>query len=471
MLLDVEQKGKDLKVSYYDKEGNTKFKEYELDAVVNWQVCSDKDKSASKEWKNWDGRPVKLAAGKALDKYSLLQFFEKLPPEESEEIFAFSLPKIYFVDIEVEVKDTFPEPGRADNPVTTIAIVTPTAQVIVLATKDITRQEQSTVQDQIDDYFKEKGVKFSFIFKKFNSEYDMLYTFFDSFVKKFPMMSGWNFINFDWTYLTNRAIKLAIDPSLSSPSGELIGQDRIPLHVGVMDYLELYRKWDRSIDIKENFTLDSTAEVVVGLKKIKYNGSLQDLYEKDYLKYVFYNAVDTCLVYLIHDKIKTMEIALTIANMCKMGIYKAASPVAITESLLCRKFLLQKKVMAKDWEAPHKTRSEQYAGAYVKQPEVGMHRAVACFDFASLYPSIMRQINVSPDSFIKKVDPSERHQEMGPDRIVSITGAVYSKEESILKNILTDLYSQRKTFKKKSFELQMKAEDIRKKIKKMKSGQ
>jgi DNA polymerase elongation subunit (family B) len=470
MLLDVEQKGKTLKISYFDKEGNTKFKTYEVDSVTNWQVCSDKDKSASTEWKNWDGRPVKKAAAKALDKYSLLQFFESLPKEESDEIFTFSLPKIYFVDIEVEVTDTFPEPSRADNPVTTIAIVTPAAQVIVLATKDLERNQQIEIQDQIDDYFKEKKIKFKFAFKKFDSEYDMLYTFFDSFVKKFPMMSGWNFINFDWTYLTNRAIKLGLDPSLASPSGELIGQERIPLHVGVLDYLDLYKKWDRSVDIKENFTLDSTAEVVVGLKKIKYSGSLQDLYNKDYQKYVFYNAVDTCLVYLIHDKIKTMEIALTIANMCKMGIYKAASPVAITESLLCRKFLEQKKVMAKDWEAAHQSRDTQYAGAFVKQPEVGIHKAVACFDFASLYPSIMRQINVSPDSFIKKVDPSQRESEMGPNRIVSVTGAVYSKEDSILKKILTDLYSQRKAFKRTSFDLQMEAEEIRKKIKSLKSS-
>ena len=81
------------------------------------------------------------------------------------------------------------------------------------------------------------------------------------------MITGWNFINFDWKYLVNRASKLAIDPAISSPVGELWGKENLPLHVGMMDYLELYRKWDRSDFIKENFTLDSTAEAVVGLKK------------------------------------------------------------------------------------------------------------------------------------------------------------------------------------------------------------
>jgi DNA polymerase elongation subunit (family B) len=162
-----------------------------------------------------------------------------------------------------------------------------------------------------------------------------------------------------------------------------------------------------------------------------------------------------------------MEIALTIANLCRISIYKAASPVAVTESLLCRKFLDKGQVMAKDWEASPNKVNGQYAGAYVKQPEVGMHRGVACFDFASLYPSIMRQLNVSPDSFIRKVDPNNADAEKRDDRIVSVTGAVYRKDESILKNILTDLYNQRRTYKKKYFELEVKADELRKKIKEM----
>lgn len=164
-----------------------------------------------------------------------------------------------------------------------------------------------------------------------------------------------------------------------------------------------------------------------------------------------------------------MEIALTIANMCKITLYKAASPVAITESLLCRKFLAQKKVMAWDPYKGKTSRPGQYAGAYVKQPIVGMHRAVACFDFASLYPSIMRQINVSPDSFIKKVDPSKRKEEEAEDRIVSITGAIYKTEESILKQILGDLYGKRKKYKKTYFDLQIEADNLEKEIKELES--
>jgi DNA polymerase elongation subunit (family B) len=467
MLLDIQQRGTNLTISYYDKDGITNYKKYKIAQIANWEVCEERDKNKSEQFRNWDGRPVKKAASKSLDKYSIIQFIDDLSPEETEEIFGYNLPKTYFVDIEVEVKDGFPEAERADTPVTTIAIVTPNAQAIVLATGDLPQEQQQKIQDDVDEYFKEKGVRFSFVYKKFDSEYDLLYTFFKSFVSKFPMVTGWNFINFDWKYLVNRASKLAIDPAIASPVGELWGKENLPLHVGMMDYLELYRKWDRSDIIKENFTLDSTAEAVVGLKKIKYNGTIQDLYEKEYTKYVYYNVVDTCLVYLIHHKLRTMDIALTIATMCRIGIYKASSPVSITEAMICRKFLEKNKVMARDFSGDSK-KDSQYAGAYVKAPVVGMHRAVACFDFASLYPSIMRQINISPESFIKKIDPVEAQKEKSPDKIVSVTGAIYRKEDSILKNILTELYTNRKEYKEESKKYQIEADSLKKEINKLK---
>jgi len=158
-----------------------------------------------------------------------------------------------------------------------------------------------------------------------------------------------------------------------------------------------------------------------------------------------------------------MDIALTIAHMSQISIFKAASPVAITEALLCREFLGKNLVMAADPKSPPSKR-EQFEGAFVKEPITGMHNAVAAFDFASLYPSVMRQMNISPESFIKKVNPEKRENEEGNDKIVSVTGAIYSTERSILKDVLTRLYSQRREYKKKSFDLQQKAYEMEKEL-------
>lgn len=466
MLLDITREDNTLWVSYYNLGGGTDFKTYELTSndMFNWQVCDSTDKNVSKTFKNWDGRPVKKVKTKYLNKYRLLEYVENLPTSEKNAIFGYNFPNTYFVDIEVEVTDAFPEPAKAQNPVTAICVVSPDKKCIVLATKDLDKPTQYKIQKQIDAHFKSIGEEFSFIFKCFNSEYDMLYTFMDSFVKKFPMMTGWNFVKFDWTYIINRCKKLGIDPGISSPLGRTFGGNEFPCHVGVMDYLDIYAKWDRTVDIKEDFKLDTVGEVVVGIKKVKYEGTIQDMYEKDYPKYVFYNVIDTALVYLIHQKIKTMDIALTIAHMSQISIFKAASPVAITEALLCREFLGRNLVMAVDPSAPSVKR-EQYEGAFVKEPITGMHNAVACFDFASLYPSIMRQLNVSPESFIKKVSPDKGNAEKSNNTIVSVTGAVYDTERSILKDVLTRLYSQRKEYKKKYFTFQQKAYDLEQKLK------
>jgi len=467
MLLDITQEGRTLYVSYYNPNGKTDFLIYELGEqdMFNWQVCDPNDKDASKAIKNWDGRSVKKVRSKILNKYRLIEYVENLPSTDKNTIFGYHFPKTFFVDIEVETTDVFPEPSKATNPVTAICVVTPERQCIVLATKDLDKPTQSKIQKQIDEHFKDINDEFSFIFKCFKSEYDMMYTFMDSFVKKFPMMTGWNFVKFDWAYIINRCKKLGIDPGISSPLGRTFGQSEFPCHVGVMDYLDIYAKWDRTVDIKEDFKLDTVGDAVVGIKKVKYEGTIQDLYQKDYPKYIFYNVIDTALVYLIHQKIKTMDIALTIAHMSQISIFKAASPVAITEALLCREFLGKKMVMATDPKSPPSKR-EQFEGAFVKEPITGMHNAVACFDFASLYPSIMREMNVSPESFIKKVDPEKRDSEKSPDKIVSVTGAVYKTERSILKDVLARLYNQRREYKKKSFEFQQKAYDMEQKDKK-----
>lgn len=466
MLLDITQEDRTLWVSYFNMNGKTDFMTYELQPndMFKWEVCDPSDENASKVKKNWDGRSVKKVKSKFLNKYRMIEYVENLPFTDKNTIFGYDFPKTFFVDIEVEVTDSFPEPSKAANPVTTICVVTPERQCIVLATKDLDKPTQSKIQKQIDEHFKDIDDEFSFIFKCFKSEYDMMYTFMDSFVKKFPMMTGWNFVKFDWQYIVNRCKKLGIDPGIASPLGRTFGRDEFPCHVGVMDYLDIYAKWDRTVDIKEDFKLDTVGEAVVGIKKVKYEGTIQDMYEKDYPKYVFYNAIDTALVYLIHQKIRTMDIALTIAHMSKISIFKAASPVAITEALLCREFLSKNLVMAIDPKAPPSKR-EQFEGAFVKEPITGMHNAVAAFDFASLYPSVMRQMNISPESFIKKVDPEKREKEKADDKIVSVTGAIYSTERSILKDVLTRLYSQRREYKSKSFELQQKAYEMEKELK------
>jgi DNA polymerase elongation subunit (family B) len=464
MLLDIETLDDSVTFSYFNENGEVELKTYDTSEFPCWHVCEEDDRRKSKHYTNWDGKPVKPQFGRKLSKHGIIEFIENLPEEDSQKIFGYNFPKTFFFDIEVEVKDGFPEAERADTQVLTISIVAPGGKIIVLGLKDLTSKQQEKIKQDTCKYFDKFEIDWQFKYIKYNTEYDLVYTFINSFMRKFPMVSGWNCINFDWKYLVNRCKRLKIDISEASPTGSL-NKEGLPYHIGMVDYLDLYANWDRSVAVKENNQLNTAALQTIGIGKIKYDGSLQQLYEDDFQKYIYYNAVDSALVYLMDQKLKTLQVVLTLTNICKISVYKAGSPVAITESFISKNLLVDKKVMAIKPFEKEKQKDDQYAGAFVKEPVTGKHSAVACFDFASLYPSIMRQFNISPDSFIQKLPKFENHGlDINVYNITS-TGAVYDKKQSILKKVLTDLYAKRREYKKKMFEYKMELENISEKLK------
>ena len=317
--------------------------------------------------------------------------------------------------------------------------MSPDKKVIVFGLEDMSSETEAGIANDINNHFKSFNANFEFTYKKFKSEYDLIYTFMNL-VSKLPMLSGWYCVDFDWKYLVNRCAKLQIDPSISSPTKKLTDKKKLPYHVGILDYQDLYLNWDRSISPKENGKLETAGKQALGMGKIQYDGDLQTLYETDFRKYVFYNAVDSCLVYYLDQKLKTMQVVLTLSNICKMSIYKAGSPVAITESIICRNLLSENKVMARDFNKDNENKKTgKYTGAFVKEPIKGMHIGVSCFDFASLYPSIMRQFNISPDAYEKNVSANEQESlrtQYNGKKIVTASGAVYQNTSSILKRVL-----------------------------------
>lgn len=460
MILDIENNEGQLIISYFDKDGKIAIKDYRLPECHNWKVCSPHDPKRSTEYKNWDGAPVKPVRQKRLNKFSVYEFIDNLPEDEKAEITALNFPKVQSVDIETEVIDSFPVPEIAREKITTIAIATEANATVVLGWKPISKQQEKEIFDKHREYLKEYG-EWNFKYICFEDEYNMMYTFINKFIPNFSLMIGWNFLSFDWKYIYNRCKKLGINPATASPTRKVQGNDNIPLHVGIIDYLDVYRRWDRTVQIKENNTLDFVGGAVLGVSKLKYIGTLQDLYEKDYDKYVLYNAIDAAIVCLIHKKLKTINAVLSVSCLCNLSMYKASSAVNLTEALLWKGYYDRNKVIANE-------RLDQvkgsYEGAYVKEPEIGIFRAATCYDYASLYPSIMRQCNISPETFIEKTSNVEKLEKYkkDPKYIVSVTGAVYDSELSVLKEILTDLYSKRKVHKKRHLDIERLLNKIKK---------
>jgi DNA polymerase elongation subunit (family B) len=229
-----------------------------------------------------------------------------------------------------------------------------------------------------------------------------------------------------------------------SPSKYLIGQNQIPVHLQMVDYLEIYKKWDRVIKIKESNRLDYVAEKATGLKKIHYDGSLRTLYQSDFKKFILYNAIDCALVHYIDKKLGTLLTYFKIACLNGVEIGRALSPVWSTEVIMLRKFLARKQVFV---NLRKEENHIKFTGGYV---------------FASLYPNTIVQWGLSPEVF-KGKNISHSQDSWTKTSSGSFFGG--DDEEPILKSIIKDLYAQRRSTKDKMLQLQIEIDKIEKQLK------
>lgn len=445
-MIDIEQLDDRFRVSHFGKDGKVNFKDIAIPKTekYKWELAGSDRKDPF--FLSWDGKPVKKTRAGYLGKFRTEEFFASLPEEVTKEIYEFNQPEVWFCDIEVEVGEEFPDPSVAATPVLAVALVNSLGQSYVFGTKKLTSDQIISIRTKMADYFKDFNLEILFQYEYFESESELLYTLFAKWFKKIPLLTGWNFVGFDWKFLINRAKRIGLDPSTCSINGVLKGEDSIPQHKIVVDYLDLYKRWDRVIKIKENNKLETVASAAVGISKIKYNGTFMDLYNTDYETYVFYNVVDTMLVYLIDKKLKTLQTFLMLGNITKVEALKAVSPIWMTEAIVTREFYSRKRVVA---EIKKGVKTGSFEGAYVKQPDPGMKEWIATFDFASLYPTTMRQWNISPESF------KGRNVDIKPGWIKTASGGIFdNNEDSVMRTILTDYFGQRKVAKNKSFELE-----------------
>jgi len=453
-MIDIEQMHDRFRISHFGKDGQVKFKDIAIPKTekYKWELAGNERKDNFYE--TWDGKPVKKVRTNYLNKFRTEEFLLSLGEEVTEEIYEFNQPEVWFCDIEVEVGEEFPDPNQAATPVLAVALVNSAGRVFVFGLKPLSSEQILRLQSKMQKYFEKFDIEIIFQYEHFQSEAELLYTLFNKWFKKMPLITGWNFVGFDWKFLVNRAKRIGIDPSGCSVNGQMKGDDNLPMHKIIVDYLELYKKWDRVIKIKENNKLETVAQAAIGLSKIKYNGTFMDLYNTDFETYIYYNAVDTFLVYLIDKKLKTLQAFLMLGNVTRVEAQKAFSPIWMTEAIVTREFFKRNKVVA---EIKKGVKTGSFEGAYVKTPIPGLHEWISIFDFASLYPSTMRQFNISPEAYKGK------NVDLKPGWIKTASGAVFdNNEDSIMRSILTDFYSQRKVSKNKAFALEKEIDELEK---------
>jgi DNA polymerase elongation subunit (family B) len=301
------------------------------------------------------------------------------------------------------------------------------------------------------------------------SEYALLNSFINYWMIDVPdVVTGWNIQLYDIPYICkrlNRVLGEKLMKRLSNwglvTEGEIFitGRKHITFDIGgltQLDYLNLYKKF--TYKAQESYRLDYIAEVELGQKKLDHSefNTFKDFYTKGWQKYIEYNIVDVELVDRLEDKMKLIELALTMAYDAKVNYADVFYQVRVWDTIIYN--YLKKR----DIVIPPKSKSqknEKYAGAYVKEPIPGKYDWVVNFDLNSLYPHLIMQFNVSPETLVDERHPTvtvdkilnqELTFELYKDYAVCPNGAMFRKDvRGFLPELMEKMYNDRVVYKEK----------------------
>ena len=331
------------------------------------------------------------------------QYLYKEFPHEVE--YDFSRLRVAFLDIETSCDGGFPS---VDSPTERIIAITLTVgkNTYVLGLGD----------------FSLEGVEA----ECFADEESLLRRFVEIWKHEDPdIVTGWNIRFFDIPYLVARMNWIAEEwGNALSPWGRLremtvnrMGRDQKVFTIAgisTLDYLELYMKF--TYVKQESYSLNHVCSVELGEEKVSYNeyDTLQEFYTQNFQKFMEYNYKDVELVAKLEEKLKLLDLAVALAYSARVNFEDVFSQVRTWDAIIHHHLMSKGMVVPQKREAEKK---EQYAGAYVKDPLVGMHDWVVSFDLNSLYPHLIMQYNISPET--KDTNPIWKRNLVSPDSILS----------------------------------------------------
>jgi DNA polymerase elongation subunit (family B) len=332
------------------------------------------------------------------------------------------------IDIEVGSENGFPNPYEASEAITAITLKFMGGMTFVFGCGD----------------FKTDSGAITYI--KCKDEWTLCKRFLEIWTTRCPdIITGWNIKFFDFPYLINRFKRVLSEQEAKSLSpwnfiserkAILMAKEHIVyemMGVAMLDYIELYRKYAPGGASQESYKLDNIASVELGKNKISYDeyDSLHQLYKQNYQKFIEYNIKDVELVEELEDKLKLIELALTLAYDSKTNYDDVFAQVRMWDTLIFN-HLKNDGIIIPPVE--RKEKSAAFEGAYVKEPIVGKHDWVASFDLNSLYPHLIMQYNISPETLVEKEDYTDEMREIsGSTSVNNLLGM--KVDTKILKNL------------------------------------
>jgi len=375
--------------------------------------------------------------------------------------------RIWNLDIEVDSEKGFPQPDKALSVVNAI-----------------------TVYDSIEDIYFTWGLgpwenhrdDIRCEYFQMDTEEELLQHFLDLYQNSPPhILTGWNIENFDIPYLVNRITRLfgQKETKRLSPFGWIKERTVTQKYfkesvvydiygVSTMDYMRLYKKFAVG-GIAESYRLNHIAFVELGERKISYEeaGSLFKLARTDHQKFIDYNIKDVELVQRIDDKLKIIDLGITMAYDAKVNFVDVFGTVNIWDAIIYD-HLKKQDIVCPTKTSHSKTRT--FTGAFVKEPITGFHDWVVSFDLNSLYPHLIMQYNISPETIVghnsdvdvdnllsKEADLSDVHKK---GYTVAPNGTMYRKDKrGFFPTLMEKIYADRVVYKKKMLDAQQRKEE------------
>jgi len=386
------------------------------------------------------------------DRYICQYISERYPEEEIK--FDITKIKLVTIDIEVAAESGFPNVFECAEELLAITLQDyTTKQIICFASRPFNNTRKDVKYVQCRD------------------EYNLIERFLEYWQVETPeVVTGWNCELYDIPYIVGRIERLLgmkvvrkLSPWGYVRKKDLFVQGRKQIScemagIAVIDYLDLYRKF--TYKAQESYRLDHIANVELGQKKLDHSEfeTFRDFYTGNWQKFIEYNIKDVELVDRLEDKMKLIELCLTMAYDAKVNYTDVFFQVRTWDAIIYN-YLKRKDIVI-----PPKVKTDkdtQYAGAYVKEPKPGKYDWVVSFDLNSLYPHLIMQYNISPETLRETRHPSssvERilNQEItdfNPEYATCANGAQYRKDvRGFLPELMEKMYSERVIFKKRMIE-------------------
>ena len=383
-----------------------------------------------------------------MDRYQY-QYIANEYPEDM--VFDKDQIKIFTVDIECSAENGFPD------------VENPTEELLAITVKN---QSNKQIITWGTGEFKTDRSDVTYI--RCKSEKSLIMEFMKFWIKNYPdVITGWNTKFFDIPYLFNRIRNLVDEKVLKRFSPwNLVERETIVVRgrpqtyyaifgISMLDYLDLYQKF---IPTKqESYKLDYIGKVELGLQKDEnpYD-TFRDWYTKDFQSFIDYNIKDVEIVDALEDKLKLIELVLTMAYEAKVNYTDVFSQVRMWDMLIYN-YLKKDNIMIPPKE--DNVKEDKYDGAYVKDPITGMHNWIVSFDINSLYPHLIMQYNISPETMVgfepnsvsvEKMLNKESDLSHLDGTTITPNGAMFRTDKrGFLPELMDKLYQERVIYKKK----------------------